>query len=501
MELTLDRLTEAPFNPRRHYRNMEELTASVRTYGVIAPLLVRLEPGSDQYEILGGHRRFRAAKAAQVKSVPVQVIEGVNDRTAMEICVLDNLHNEQPHPLDEAVGLQAMVKCGSTVGQLADRLGKSTTYIYNRLTLIKLSEAWQAQFFADVIGVKAGMMLARLQPDQQLEAYKEFFDEETVSGNYLWEDEPSPRAVERWIEQHTARLLSEVHFELSDRALVPAAGACTACPKRSAAAGMLFEEIAKDDRCLDPECMQTKAVAHVDREVKSTPGLVELSNTYHQKTRKRGLKPNDWQRVDKGDKCGHGVEGIVVEGYQGIGEVTTVCVRESGCPSHFPATVASESQQSWANEQKALTAKRKREMIVRARIVDELLPKVNRKLIPANHPYDKDKVFAILGAGAARAIGDQMFETFLDRHGWVVPQGSVTIVDRVEYLNGKVTEGEWSSIAIELVLLIFADVSLYGRNSNELLVWAEDFGIKVQPIRTKVDAELKSGKKAAKGAK
>ncbi len=500
MDLTLDKLKEASFNPRKHYRNMVELTESVRKHGVIAPLLVRLPAGSSQWEILGGHRRFRAAKAANVITVPVQVIENVDDKTAIELCMLDNLHNEQPHPLDEAVGLNAMVQQGSTVSYLADRLDKSESYIYNRLRLITLSEAWQEKFFCDALGVKAGMMLARLQPDQQGKAYEKFFDADAVGDNALWEQDPSPRNVEQWIEGNTARLLSEVHFKLADKDLVPAAGACTKCPKRSEAAGMLFEEIAKDDRCLDPECMRGKVLAHVDREIKRRPELVELSTTYETKTRERGLAPTNWMRVDEADKCGHSVTGMVVEGYQGVGEVPTVCLRESGCPTHFPKTGGGYdgSQSSWDKQQKAESVKRKRELIVRARIVDELLPKVIRKLTPGNHPYDKDQVFAILAAGATEAIAYTPWETFLDRHGWSVPKESREIVNRLDYLKGKVTEGEWGAIAIELVLLTFADVSQYGQNSTELIVWAEDFDIKVKRIRAQVAAESKPRKKATK---
>src|SRR5579872_5003798 len=105
--IEVTRLRESKMNPRRHFAGLDELTASVKQHGVLTPLLVRsVSDGnttSTKYEIIAGARRYRAAKAAGIDSLPVRVLD-LDDAQALEFQVIENLQREDVHPLDEALG-------------------------------------------------------------------------------------------------------------------------------------------------------------------------------------------------------------------------------------------------------------------------------------------------------------------------------------------------------------------------------------------------------------
>ena len=128
--------------PRKHFdqESLAELAESIREHGVIQPLTVR-KLSSGYYQIIAGERRWRAAKLAGLRELPVVVIEA-DDRKAMELAMIENLQREDLNPLEEAEGYQALIEqYGMTQEQAAGRVGKSRSAVANALRLLNLCPA------------------------------------------------------------------------------------------------------------------------------------------------------------------------------------------------------------------------------------------------------------------------------------------------------------------------------------------------------------------------
>ena len=111
------------------------MTASVREHGILQPVLVRPLEATNRYQLVAGERRWRAATAAGLNSIPA-LIEELDDDTALEIAIIENLQREDLSPLEEAVMYDRMVKeHGYSIRRLAQKLGKDKGYLENRLRL------------------------------------------------------------------------------------------------------------------------------------------------------------------------------------------------------------------------------------------------------------------------------------------------------------------------------------------------------------------------------
>lgn len=137
-----------PFQPRKAFNDesLQTLASSVKELGVLQPIIVRPVDGEpNQYELIAGERRWRAAILAELELVPVLVQVDVNDRLALEQAVVENLHRVDLHPLEEAAAYQQLIdEFDLTHEQVAQRVGKSRANITNTLRLLQLGETAQA---------------------------------------------------------------------------------------------------------------------------------------------------------------------------------------------------------------------------------------------------------------------------------------------------------------------------------------------------------------------
>jgi ParB family chromosome partitioning protein len=132
----VDRITPNPEQPRLAMEqvSLDELTASIREHGVLQPILVRPRENGE-FELIAGERRWRASMAAGLATIPA-LVEEIDDDTALEISIIENLQREDLSPLDEAAMYDRMVKDhGYSVRRLAQKLGKDKGYLENRLRL------------------------------------------------------------------------------------------------------------------------------------------------------------------------------------------------------------------------------------------------------------------------------------------------------------------------------------------------------------------------------
>jgi len=135
-EIPIGKVQPNPEQPRMtfHEETLNELAASVREHGVLQPILVR-PLGPNTYQIVAGERRWRASRQAGLATIPA-LIEDIDDDTALEIAIIENLQREDLTPLDEAAMYDRMVhEHGYSIRKLADKLGKDKGYLENRLRL------------------------------------------------------------------------------------------------------------------------------------------------------------------------------------------------------------------------------------------------------------------------------------------------------------------------------------------------------------------------------
>jgi len=137
----IELLAPSPLQPRRHFAEdeLESLADSIRSRGVLQPLLVRPVAGDPRrYEIVAGERRWRAAQRAGVHELPV-VVYALSDRETLEVALLENVQRQDLSPIEEADGYRRLIdEFGHTQAELASALGKSRSHIANLLRLLAL---------------------------------------------------------------------------------------------------------------------------------------------------------------------------------------------------------------------------------------------------------------------------------------------------------------------------------------------------------------------------
>jgi ParB family chromosome partitioning protein len=122
--------------------DLDELAASIRERGIIQPILVRTMHGAmDQYEIIAGERRWRAAQRAGMHDVPIVLLE-VSDREALELAIIENVQRTDLNPLEEAMGYQALAdQFSHSQEDIAKIVGKSRSHVTNMVRLLRLPES------------------------------------------------------------------------------------------------------------------------------------------------------------------------------------------------------------------------------------------------------------------------------------------------------------------------------------------------------------------------
>jgi ParB family chromosome partitioning protein len=148
-ELALDRLRAGRYQPRTRMDegSLYELAESIRSQGVMQPILVR-PVGAGHYEIIAGERRYRAARLAGLASVPV-LVKDVADEAAAVMALIENIQREDLNPLEEAQGLQRLVsEFKLTHEQAAQAVGRSRSAASNLLRLLNLADPVQQMLMA-----------------------------------------------------------------------------------------------------------------------------------------------------------------------------------------------------------------------------------------------------------------------------------------------------------------------------------------------------------------
>lgn len=264
-------------NPRKTFdqAKLAELAESIKASGLHQPVLVRPLPAGriedtagmsprPTHELVVGERRLRASTMAEQGEIPA-IVRELSDAEALEIQVIENLQRDDLAALEEAEGYEhLMQQCGLNADQVAEKIGKSRSYVYARLKLLDACAPVRDALRAGTIDASRTLAIARIPNDQlQAKALKEI----TRVGGWNGAEPMSYRAALDHIQREYMLRLSDARFSIKDETLLPEAGACKACPKRTGANPDLFADVKGADVCTDPPCFRKKDQAHADREL------------------------------------------------------------------------------------------------------------------------------------------------------------------------------------------------------------------------------------------
>lgn len=236
--------------------------------GIKQDLLVRPHPtlGGNHVEVVFGYRRLSAAQIAGFTEVPVR-IEHLSDAEVLELQLIENMQREDVHPMDEAEGLDRL-KADHSTTTLAAKIGKSVTTVYRRLQLMKLVEAAREAFRQNKLYEESAFMLSRVPRALQEKAlYDITHTTEWKGGKNVVVELEGPAHPDDVYKLLTTKFMlalgkdAKVPFDTKDATLVPEAGACGPCPKRTGNAKDLFGDVDGDDTCTDPVCFRAKTDA------------------------------------------------------------------------------------------------------------------------------------------------------------------------------------------------------------------------------------------------
>lgn len=396
-EVPIYALQESPTNPRRSFdeAKLHELAQSIRSQGVLVPLIVR-DLDLDRFEVVAGARRFRAARLAELASVPVRVVQ-LTDTQVLEYQLIENAIREDVHPYEEAMAYKTLLETSEPrydVASIAAKTGRSVTHVYQRLRLAELIPDAAEVFQANQITAGHAVLIARLPLDQQKDALAEAFREDWRTK----EKHAIPvRELAQWIRENVMLTLAEAVFDCEDAELVPAAGACVVCPKRTGANTALFDDFSQDDRCMDATCFKSKVDAHIANQKQQTDGLVQITRAYYTNTKgeEKVLTRNEYTIIEPKEQaetaedatverppCSKATAAIVVEGPGKRGEVVQVCA-DPECEVHGKPNYRAEQEAAERERQKAWKRQQEQQLKNREnnrRLFDAVLDRIPNTL-------------------------------------------------------------------------------------------------------------------------
>jgi ParB family transcriptional regulator, chromosome partitioning protein len=144
--VSIAEVKSSPLNPRKDFRDDElaELAESIRTKGLVQPIIVRPNGMSGGYEIVAGERRWRAAQKAGIHTIPA-IIRELNDREVLELAIIENVQRQDLNAIEEATGYRELIeRFDYSQEQLSEIIGKSRSHVANTLRLLKLPNGVQS---------------------------------------------------------------------------------------------------------------------------------------------------------------------------------------------------------------------------------------------------------------------------------------------------------------------------------------------------------------------
>jgi ParB family chromosome partitioning protein len=422
-DIPLERIRESTTNPRRVFdeTKLREFADNIRLHGVLQAILVRPAPDGEDgaYELVAGARRFRASKLAAKSTIPATVRD-LSDSECREIQLVENLQREGVHELDEGIGYRSLMDLKPdfyTVETIAAQVGKSPSYVKGRVSLTGLIPSTQTVFYEGKLTVTHALEIARLQPNDQERALMECFPGHRRTGSILKDRKAEAltvRQLREWIEREIHLDLKNAPFDTEDVTLLPVAGACSACPKRTGNNPLLFPEIRNKSLCTDPTCYQAKIQALVQLRVEPlvkeghNPVWISESPSWqvHSKTPST-LYEGQYRRAEREGECPHTQAAVTVDGRK-AGTILHICTDEK-CQTHQHFSHYQVSPQEREQRRKLALAIR-----VQKESRSRTLKAIRQKLPPALARAD----FEMVALDYFRRLGHDNHHRLFQVYGW-----------------------------------------------------------------------------------
>ncbi len=379
----------SPFNPRKTFdeKALSELAASIAQTGVLQPILVRPHPTKEsRFELVAGERRWLGSTRAGKDTIP-SIVRQLTDQEVWEIQIIENDQRENLHPLEQGRGFEFLMKSAPeiyTVEEIALRTSQEPKYVLQRLQFLKLIPEAQKLFAVDRLPFQHALELARLQPDQQEEGlhlcFRDFKSADAILADPYRTVQVDVRQLREWIKNHCLLLLKNAPFDIRDAQLLPEAGACTHCPKRTGNAQLVFADIApRANTCTDPACFQQKKAAVVQIKIDELKGngleAVRISEDFHGSSEEsKDVLSRGSYRIVERDSCEFTQPAVYADGGE-FGKQVFVCAKVEECPVHNGRT-----RYSTTPEQRQQRSEELRKQKAEKKFRDAVLEKVRLKL-------------------------------------------------------------------------------------------------------------------------
>jgi len=388
-EIPLDKICESKTNPRREFDDtkLAELAESIRQHGVLQAVVVRprLENSAEVYELVAGTRRYRASKLVGRETIPANIRE-LTDTQCLELQLIENLQRSDIHELDEAQGYAALMQMqpdNYNVETIAATVGRSEKYVTGRLRLLQLIPDARQAFYGGKLTFIHAFEIARLQPNDQRRALQECFPNHRSAATILKDkkaEAATVRELREWIEREIHLDLTNAPFDTQDEALLPSAGSCTRCPKRTGNNPLLFPEVRQKSTCTDRECFRAKVEALIQIRVKPLEEkgekplrVTEVPSWQNNGQKADALYEGQFHRTKGKDECPNAKSAVLVDGKR-TGAIFYICQNEK-CPVHAQTTKYQRTPQERMQRAKERMAERV-EKQTRVRILDAVRNKL-----------------------------------------------------------------------------------------------------------------------------
>ena len=245
IDVDIGKVHVAPWNPRGKItpESVADLAASIRTLGMIQPVVCMMEPNGS-LTLIAGHRRLVAAKLAGLKTIPCDALDGLDEATAKRMTFIENLQREDADPILEAELVYGLVKAGMTHAEIAAETGRGEKWVARRANLVNLSPSWRERARrGELITVDCLEHIAA----HSLEIQERLKD--ASCNSYYGSSHPLSWNDISWEFKREIRDLREVLFDTEK---------CRSCPNNTGCCPDLFDyEVGKDatlGKCLDAKC-------------------------------------------------------------------------------------------------------------------------------------------------------------------------------------------------------------------------------------------------------
>jgi len=492
-EIPLSKISESKTNPRRQFdeTKLAELADNIRQYGVLQAILVRPIGEADSFEVVAGTRRYRASKLAGRETIPATVRE-LTDTQCLELQLIENLQRSDVHELDEAQGYAALMQLqpeNYTVETIATKVGRSEAYVYARLRLLHLVPEARQAFYEAKLTVAHAFEMARLQPNDQQRALQECFPQHRSAAAILKDKKAEAvtvRELRQWIEREIHLDLTNAPFDPQDETLLPSAGACARCPKRTGSNPLLFPEVRQKSICTDRECYRTKVQALVQIRVKpleekgEKPLRVSQAPSWQANGHARDvLVEGQFLRAKSKGECPNTKPAVLIDG-KGAGTIFHIC-RDEKCVVHARITRYEPTPEERAQRAKERLAERV-EKQSRFRILDAV-----RKKLPDGLPRADVEMIAL---DYFRRLGHDNHRRLCRVYGWEEKKSRTSwggqTVDYEKIATAAVED--MTAADLHRFLAVCALVSdLYCPGYNPTQALAKDSNLSRAAARYKVD--------------